>query len=116
MGHVYHAQYLVWFETGRTELLRSLGTVYRDWEDEKGIFLPVRECHVNFRTPAQYDDLIFIDTRLVRLTRASVEFYYLVRRQTDNMLLAEGGTIHAFVNRDGRICRVADQLLPWLFP
>lgn len=115
MGHVYHSQYLVWFEIGRTDLLRSLGTTYREWEDMRGIYLPVRECHVKYHTAAQYDDLITIATRMTRLTRASVAFEYRALRYHDSQLLATGTTTHAFVNADGRICRIADQLLPRLF-
>ncbi len=115
MGHVYHSQYLVWFEVGRTDLLRTLGTTYKAWEEKEGIFLPVRECHVKFRTAAQYDDLIIIETEMTRLTRASVEFAYQVCRQEDRELLATGGTTHAFVDGSGKISRVADRLLPGLF-
>lgn len=115
MGHVYYAQYLVWMEIGRTELLRSLGSSYREWEDDHGIFLPVRECSIRYRLPAEYDELIRVETRMVRITRASVEFEYDVIREQDNRLLATGGTAHAFVDAQGSICRVADRLLPQFF-
>lgn len=115
MGYAYHSQYLVWFEMGRTELLRSLGTAYKAWEDEEGVYLPVRSVRADYRTPARYDDLVVVETVMVRLTRASVEFEYVIRRAEDGLILAEGGTIHAFVNGEGRVLRVADKLLPNLF-
>jgi acyl-CoA thioester hydrolase len=115
MGHVYHSQYLVWFEIGRTELLRSFGTAYRQWEDVEGIYLPVRECHIKYKTAAQYDDLVVVHTQMVRITRASVSFEYQVARHPDNEILAVGGTTHAFISAEGRVCRVADRLLPKFF-
>ena len=59
MGVVYYANHLVWFEMGRTELIREMGLTYRDME-EKGVFLPVVSAQVNYRTPARYDDVVEI--------------------------------------------------------
>lgn len=115
MGHAYHAEYLVWFECARTELLRSLGRSYRQWEDEDGVFLPVTECSVQFRRSALYDDLLMIDTRITRLTRASVRFHYRLYRDSDKETLATGHTTHAFMNAAGKVMRVANRLLPQFF-
>lgn len=115
MGHAYHAEYLVWFECARVELLRSVGQVYRDWEEKEGVYLPVRECAVRYRESALYDDLVVVDTRIARLTRASITFDYTLRRDGDAAILATGSTTHAFIDGDGRIARVADKLLPQFF-
>jgi acyl-CoA thioester hydrolase len=115
MGYAYYSRYLVWFEIGRTTLLRQLGGNYREWEDLQGISLPVRSCHVQYLNPATYDEAIVIETSITRLTRASITIHYRVRRETDELLLAEGNTTHAFVNQAGQICRVADRLLPQFF-
>lgn len=115
MGYTYHSQYLVWFEMGRTELLRAQGTTYRQWEDDHGVYLPVRECSVRYVTPARYDDLVVVTTQIVRLTRASIAFDYTAVRQEDGSVLATGQTVHAFVDDTGRVLRVADRLLPHLF-
>lgn len=121
MGHVYHANYFVWFEIGRTELLRAMGSAsYRDWEEKEGIFLPVLHCWADFRRAAQYDELIVVETSLVELTRASVTFEYVVRpaetgKDGRDETLATGGTRHAFMDRDGKITRAGDRLMPEVY-
>jgi len=101
MGVAYYANYFVWFEVGRCELLRSLGGTYRQME-HAGVLLPVVEAHCNFRLPARYDDDLEISTTGSLPSRARIEFCYEVRRQTDRRLLATGHTIHAATNADGR--------------
>jgi acyl-CoA thioester hydrolase len=115
MGHAYYANYLAWFEIGRNELLRTQGGCYRQWEEERGVFLPVQSCWVEYRKSAQYDDLLEIATWIVVLTKASITFEYEIRLDGSGDVLATGGTRHAFVARDGKVLRVADQLLPALF-
>lgn len=117
MGHVYHANYFVWFEIGRTEFLRGLGTSsYRDWEEKEGIYLPVLKCWADFRRGALYDDLIVVETSVTHLTRASITFEYVVRPAAGGDPMATGGTRHAFVDNEGRITRAGDRLLPDIFP
>lgn len=115
MGHVYYANYLVWFEMGRTEMLRAMNMCYKDWEDRHGIHLPVASCTVHYRLGARYDDEVIIRTRISGLTRASVEFSYDIVRKADGALLATGTTRHPFLSSDGRVMRVAHELLPHLF-
>lgn len=115
MGHAWHGQYLVWFECARTELLRSLGSSYRQWEEEHGIYLPVTECTVQYRRSALYDDLLLVETHLTRLTKATVDFHYLLRRASHGDLLATATTRHAFVDAQGRVIRQAPQVLPQFF-
>lgn len=115
MGYVYYSKYLVWFEIGRTTLLRNLGSTYRDWEDVEGVFLPVRKCGVEYRNPARYDEIVYIDTAITRLTRASITIQYRVHTGDRARVLAEGHTTHAFVDAHGRIVRIADRLLPQFF-
>ena len=110
MGFVYYANYLVYFETGRTELLRQMGKAYRQLEEE-GVFLPVLEATCRYNSSARYDDLLEIATTVTRWTRASIDFAYECRRVEDGSLLASGTTRHAFVNRDGKILRVGDKIL-----
>lgn len=115
MGHVYYANYLVWFEIGRIELLRSLGQRYRDWEDVHGIFLPVASCRIDYRRPAHFDDVVRIHARIAQVTKASIAFEYELYLDPGEQLLAQGETRHAFVTAGGKIARVADKLLPQLF-
>ena len=101
MGVAYHANYFVWFEVARCDLLRSLGSTYRDLE-ERGVMLPVIEAHCAYRTAARYDDELEIRTSGALLSPARVEFNYAVRRRADGAALAAGRTIHAAVDLHGR--------------
>ncbi|GAX89473.1 acyl-CoA thioesterase [Effusibacillus lacus] len=98
MQVVYHANYLNWFEIGRTEMMRNTGAPYRELE-EAGILLPVIEARAFYHSPARYDDLIIIRTRLTE-ARVKVKFEYEIVRQSDAQLLVNGYTVHAWVNRD----------------
>ncbi len=102
MGVVYHSNYLVWFEVGRTELCRSLGFPYRAWEAE-GVFLPCVEAHCRYKHPARYDDEVAILTGVKELTPHTVTFGYRVERE--GRLLAEGWTKHGFCNPEGKLLR-----------
>ena len=105
MHVVYYANYFVWFEVGRCELLRSLGRSYRDLEAD-GLLLPVIEAHCEYRRPARYDDDLTIVTRGCLLSPARVRFEYEVQRVADEVVTAVGSTVHAAVNRDGRPTRL----------
>lgn len=95
MGIVYHSNYVVWFDVGRTELLRSLGFNYRNLE-EIGLMLPVVEVNVKYKSPSYYDDLIEIDTCILELSRVKIKFGYKVYRE--DKLLAEGYSVHGFTD------------------
>lgn len=101
-GVVYHANYLIWFEVGRVELCRDHGFNYRDMEMQSDAILPVIDLKVTYRSPALYDDIILIRTRLKFLRTRSVSFIYEVYRAADMTLLAEGETYHVVVNKEGR--------------
>ena len=109
MGVVYYANYLIWFEIGRTELLRSLGWSYREME-AAGVALPVIEAHCEYRRPAQYVDELDIRTQGRMLTPARMEFRYAIVRHADQVVAAEGWTRHAAVNPAGRPCRLPPRI------
>ena len=99
MGIVYYANYLVWFELGRVEVLRSLGLAYSRLESDHGCLLPVIEARCRYRSPARYDDEIVIETRPAMLRGTVLKFAYRVYRKPDQKgkereLLAEGETAH----------------------
>ncbi|MGO8756889.1 MAG: acyl-CoA thioesterase [Terracidiphilus sp.] len=99
MGIVYYANYLVWFELGRVELLRSLGLAYSKLESDHGCILPVIEARCRYRAPARYDDQILIETRPAMLRGSVLKFAYCIYRKPDQEgkeaeLLAEGETTH----------------------
>ena len=110
MGVVHHTHYLVWFELGRTELMREAGCAYGALEDDDGVFFPVIEAGARYRAPARYDEVVEVRTRLVEARRARVRFEYDVVRGDDGSLLATGYTEHAAVGRDGRPIRLPAEL------
>ncbi|HIE32625.1 MAG TPA: acyl-CoA thioesterase [Thermodesulfobacteriaceae bacterium] len=102
-GVMYYGNYLRLFEIGRTELLRAQGLSYREIEEKEGLILPVVEVHVRYKAPARYDDLITIEIHLSEIKPYSVRFDYRVMRE--GKLLATGYTIHAPINKEGRLVR-----------
>ena len=114
MGVVYHANFFVWFEVGRTDLLRHSGWSYREMESE-GFTLPVIEAHCQYQRPARYDDELDICTHAVQLSAVRVRFDYHVVRAADAVVLAEGHTVHASVDHDGKPRRLPERVLG-LFP
>jgi acyl-CoA thioester hydrolase len=98
MGIVYYANYLVWFEIGRVELLRSLGLAYSQLETDHQCILPVIEATCRYKSPARYDDQILIETRPSLLRQSVIKFAYRILRKAaegeEPMLLAEGETVH----------------------
>lgn len=99
MGIVHHSNYYVWFEMGRTELLRELDLNYRSMEEE-GIMSPLIESHCLYKVPARYDDLLTLETEVAGVDRVRWSFNYRVYRE--GVLLAEGRTVHCFMNTEGR--------------
>jgi acyl-CoA thioester hydrolase len=96
MGVVYHANYAVYFEVGRTEWLRELGLSYSGMEAD-GIMLPVISLAINYKNSARYDDVLKVKTKLKKRPTASIEFEYELRNESD-VLLATGSTILVFMN------------------
>ena len=105
MGVVYYANYLVWFEVGRTELLRTLGWSYREMEDA-GVGLPVIEASCAYHRPARYDDELEIRTRGTLLSAVRMQFDYDIVRPPGDELIVRGRTLHAAVNAQGRPARL----------
>jgi acyl-CoA thioester hydrolase len=99
MGLLHHANYLVYFEQGRTELLRSEGLSYKDLEDQ-GYLLVLTRMEVKYRWPARYDDLVTLRTTVVRTTAVRIEHRYELF--CEGRLLAEGASTLACVDRTGR--------------
>jgi acyl-CoA thioester hydrolase len=98
MGVVYHANYVVWFEVGRVELLRTLGFRYRDMERKEDCHIAVVDVRCRYKAPARYDDEIVIRTELKNVRESLLHFRYEVLRAEDSALLAEGETTHIVVN------------------
>ena len=109
MGVVYYANYFVWFEVGRTDLLRESGWNYREMETE-GFSLPVIDAHCTYRESAKYDDEIEIRTSGAMLSPVRVQFTYDIVRPADAAVLATGTTVHATLDRNGRPCRLPERV------
>ncbi|HYS77239.1 MAG TPA: thioesterase family protein [Candidatus Dormibacteraeota bacterium] len=101
MGVAHHANHFVWFEIGRTELMRARGVDYRRLEDE-GIFLPVIEAACTYRAPARYDEVLRVHTRIEGAGAVRVAFTYRIESEPGGLLVATGSTRHAAVDRRGR--------------
>jgi acyl-CoA thioester hydrolase len=109
MGVVYYANYLVWFEVARADLLRTLGWSYREME-EAGVVLPVIEAHCEYQRPARYDDEIEVRTEGTMLSAVRMRFQYTIVRTADGSVAAEGHTVHASVDPSGRPRRLPDRI------
>jgi len=108
MGFLHNANYLVYFEMGRIELLRTRGYAYRDLEDQ-GYLLVLSRMEVRYRSPARYDDLLTLRTSVQRSTAARVEHHYELFRE--DTLLAEGDSTLVCVDREGRVRQLPPQLM-----
>jgi acyl-CoA thioester hydrolase len=107
MGLLHHANYLVFFEQARTELLRSQGLTYKDIEDQ-GFFLVLTHIEVRYRSPAYYDDLLTLRTIVERTTAVRIDHRYEVRR--GDTLVAEGKSTLACVGKDGKVQALPESL------
>jgi acyl-CoA thioester hydrolase len=105
MGVVYHTNYIIWFEVGRGEYSRQVGTDYRTWE-ERGLFLPVTEVTCHYRAPARYGDVVTVSTWVDEVRSRSVAFGYEVRMQATGQVLVDGKTVHVCVNDQGQISQI----------
>ncbi|MBZ5701258.1 MAG: acyl-CoA thioesterase [Acidobacteriia bacterium] len=102
MGVVYHANYLIWFEVGRVELLRALGFNYKEMETQDDCHIVVADAHCRYLQPARYDDVLRVRTRIAESGTRIVKFSYELFRAADEELLATGETIHVICGKNGR--------------
>lgn len=100
-GVVYHAEYLVFLEVGRTEMMRSLGCPYRELED-RGFVMPVVDAVLKYRAPARYDDLLVVESRLTEVERVRIRIDSRVSNAASGVLLADGFLRLACVGPNGR--------------
>jgi len=108
---VHHSVYPVWFEMGRTELLRVNGLAYRDLE-QAGVFFVVVQLSIRYRRAARYDENLQLHTRCSAMTASRVEHTYELKRRSDGALLAEGSTILACVDGQGKVRRIPGFMYP----
>jgi acyl-CoA thioester hydrolase len=109
MGVLHHSRYWVYFEMGRTELLRQAGLAYRDLE-EQGVFFVVAKCSARFLAPARYDDVLTLSTRITRMGAARIDHAYELKRKDGGLLLSTAETTIACVDRSGQIIAIPDSI------
>ncbi len=109
MGVVYYANYLVWMEIGRVELVRSRGFDYKSLEQAEGLYLSVIEANCRYLHPARYDQEIVVSTEVVKSSSRVIEFGYEMRSVEQDRLLAQGSTRHIWLNRDWRPTRLPER-------
>ena len=103
MGIVHHANYLIWFEAGRSDLCRAKGFSYKEMEDEADALMVVAESYCRYKSPAYYEDVLVIRTKVSEIRSRSLRFYYEVHRASDDTLLAEGETLHLVTDKDKKV-------------
>jgi len=102
MGVVYHSNYLVWFEIGRTEFCRQRGLPYKDFEQEFQSYLAVAEAHCRYLAAARYDDALIIRTRVSSFRKRTINFQYEITNKESGVSIANGQTLHVLLDENGR--------------
>jgi acyl-CoA thioester hydrolase len=113
MGVVYHANYLIWFEVGRGDYFRTLGQDYGQWE-QHGYQLPVSEAYARYHASARYGDPIVVQTWVEEIRSRSITLGYEAHHAASQQRLASGWTKHLCVDREGRVCRLPDEMTRFL--
>jgi acyl-CoA thioester hydrolase len=111
MGVVYHANYFIWFEVGRVELLRQLGFSYRDMEQNDHCFIAVVDARCRYKAPARYDEEIIVRTHLKNVRESLVHFGYELVREGDGTVLAEGETTHIVTDAEMKVTAIPEKYL-----
>ncbi len=109
MGVVYHANYFIYFEACRSELIRSLWKPYSELEKE-GYLLLVIDAGCRYRQAAEYDDILFVYATISKFTDVRIRFEYRIIRDSDQALIVEGYTEHCFADKKGKPCRMPPEL------
>ena len=109
MGYLHHSRYWIYFEMGRTELLRRSGMTYRQCE-AAGVRLVVVKGEITYLAPALYDDVLVLATRLEKMGQVKMRHSYELRRKSDSVVLARGSTTLGCVDSDGKIIPIPDSL------
>ena len=108
MGIVHHSNYLIWFEAGRSDLCRARGFSYTEMEERDDALMVVAETYVRYKSPAYYDDLLHVRTRVAEVRSRSIRFVYEVARASDGALIAEGETLHLVTDGSKKVKQIPD--------
>ena len=108
MGIVHHANYLIWFEAGRSDLCRAKGFSYKEMEKQDDALMVVAETYCRYKSPAYYEDVLTIRVKVGEIRSRSLRFFYEVYRASDDVLIAEGETNHVVTDRDKNVKRLPE--------
>ena len=109
MGIVHHSNYLIWFEFGRSEFCRARGFSYKEMEEVDNALMVVAEAYCRYKSPAFYEDVLTIRTKLEEIRSRSIRFVYEIFRLSDNTLLAEGETLHLVTDHDKKVRKLPER-------
>ena len=108
MGIAHHANYLIWFEAGRSDLCRARGFSYKEMEEQDRALMVVAESYVRYKSPAFYEDVLTVRTQVAEVRSRSIRFIYEIVRESDDMLLAEGETLHLVTDENKKVKLIPD--------
>ena len=108
MGIAHHSNYLIWFEAGRSDLCRAKGFSYRAMEEEDDALMVVAESYVRYKSPAFYDEILTVRTKVAEVRSRAIRFVYEVHRSSDDGLIAEGETLHVVTDSQKRVRTVPE--------
>ena len=108
MGFVHHSNYLIWFEAGRSDLCRAKGFSYKEMEENDNALMVVAESYVRYKSPAYYEDVLNVRTRVAEIRSRSIRFIYEIVRPSDDALLAEGETLHLVTDASRRVRQIPE--------
>jgi acyl-CoA thioester hydrolase len=103
MGIAHHSNYVIWFEAARSDLCRARGFSYKEMETDGDALMVVAETYCRFKSPAYYEDVLTIRTRVAEVRSRSLRFFYEVYRAADDTLIAEGETMHVVTDRNRKV-------------
>ncbi len=103
MGVAHHANYLIWFEVGRSDLCRAKGFSYKEMEDEGGVLMVVAETYCRYKSPAYFEDVLTVRTKVDEIRSRSLRFIYEIYRASDDTPIAEGETLHLVTDTDKKV-------------
>ena len=103
MGIVHHSNYLIWFESGRSDLCRARGFSYKDMEEKDNALMVVAESYCRYKSPAYYEDVLIVRTQVAEIRSRSIRFIYEIVRPADDTLLAEGETLHLVTDENKKV-------------
>ena len=116
MGIVHHSNYLIWFEAGRSDLCRARGFSYKEMEERDDALMVVAETYVRYKSPAFYEDILHVRTRVAEVRSRSIRFIYEVYRPETNTVVAEGETLHVLTDTSKKVKLIPEGYKALLVP